>query len=177
MADVNNSKALIGQRYGSAPNVSEVELFSLWLTGLSPLTEEEKLQCLLSQNTKERLERCVQRLAQYVQRIDQRRQITSMISQAGSTIFTSANNAIRNIISTILPSDQHEEDDDGDLSGDENDDVDDHSDRAMDSSEDTESIADASSDTVDAHHQSLAPVEEEHAVLPIVTLSNSSKSK
>jgi hypothetical protein len=96
------------ERYGRAP-LNDIENFSLWLTGLSPLTEEEKIYLLLSKNTKERLERCVQRLSQYIHRINQRKQLSDMLTQAGSTIFTSAGTAIRNMVSFMTNSSDRED--------------------------------------------------------------------
>lgn len=96
------------ERYGKAP-LNDVENFSLWLTGLSPLTEDEKLVLLLSKNTPERLARCVERLSQYINRVNQRKQISEMLTQAGSTIFSSAGTAIRNMVSFMTTSTDSED--------------------------------------------------------------------
>jgi len=111
VAELSNSKSILEQRFGKFPKTNEVELFSLWLAGLSPLAEEEKLQLLLSKDTKVRLERSVERLVQYVDRINQRRQITSLISETGSTIFTSAGSVIRNMVSSFMSSNEDEGED------------------------------------------------------------------
>lgn len=94
VCDQMGSRATVEARFGSAPH--DPEGYSLWLTALAPLAEHDKQTLLNSQDTKSRLERCLQAFSAFV---SSRNNPNSIISTTRDTVAS----ALRGVMQALMP--------------------------------------------------------------------------
>jgi hypothetical protein len=87
------SQSAIEEQLGAAP--TDPELFSLWFTSLTPMSEREKVIQLRSQNTLQRLRACMQAFEDYSRRVNN--SAFGRISSLLASWFTGGGEAAMNL--------------------------------------------------------------------------------
>jgi hypothetical protein len=99
--NTSTSVMTIERQFGPMPSSSSLEDYSLWLTAISPLSEEEKFSLLLSRDTHSRLKRSVAGLEHYLNQLNSRRRAASMISGLGNSVRT-ATSSLTSLLSSLM---------------------------------------------------------------------------